>query len=225
MVDAVPMSSDTAKEKGYRIGNVSEPADGFEVTYPDGYKSWSPADVFGSSYFRIKDDEGSKIMPEDVDMMLIKRQPKKIGTKTTLVQDTTLTGFDMTATSACVDPANFDLNIGADIARKDIIDTLWGHMGFVLQWAKYGLNREFKMAIENTPAHVARMLDEYNELYDRTFKLTMFIRDNPMFNNLADDEQERMVNQCDAMIDYLTVLTERITATGYIVQGNVEDLR
>lgn len=42
MIEAVPMTAREANDKGYRIGNHSFEENGYEVTYPDGYKSWSP---------------------------------------------------------------------------------------------------------------------------------------------------------------------------------------
>ena len=39
MIEAVPMTAREANDKGYRIGNHSFEEDGYEVTYPDGYKS------------------------------------------------------------------------------------------------------------------------------------------------------------------------------------------
>ena len=41
MIEAVPMTACEANDKGHRIGNHSFEEDGYEVTYPDGYKSWS----------------------------------------------------------------------------------------------------------------------------------------------------------------------------------------
>ena len=61
MVEAVPMTAQTAKSKGYRVStnhyytnNNSQDKqfidydfnEGYEVTYKDGYKSWCPKDVF-----------------------------------------------------------------------------------------------------------------------------------------------------------------------------------
>lgn len=103
----------------------------------DNYISWSPKDVHEASYYSI--DDQTKISRADVEGFIVKGEPTKLGEKTTIVLDTTITGFDTVATSACVDPNNFDLQIGADIARKDITDKIWGHLGFVLQWAKNGL--------------------------------------------------------------------------------------
>jgi hypothetical protein len=36
-------------------------------------------------------------------------------------------------------PENYNEEIGKNIAMKEIKDRLWFAMGFVLQWAKYGL--------------------------------------------------------------------------------------
>lgn len=43
-VDAVPMTADVAKDKGYRVNDST--GDGYEVTFDDGYKSWCPKNVF-----------------------------------------------------------------------------------------------------------------------------------------------------------------------------------
>ena len=50
MVEAVPMTAEDAAKKGYRTPVAESAMDlyiaGYEVTYPDGYKSWCPKDVF-----------------------------------------------------------------------------------------------------------------------------------------------------------------------------------
>ena len=46
MIEAIPMTAREANDKGHRIGNHSFEEDGYEVIYPDGYKSWSPAKEF-----------------------------------------------------------------------------------------------------------------------------------------------------------------------------------
>lgn len=68
MIDLQPMTAREANDKGYRIGEHSFETDGYEVTYPDGYKSWSPKEV--------------------------------------------------------------------------AVDAIWAGLGFVLQWAKFGLNKK-----------------------------------------------------------------------------------
>lgn len=52
-----------------------------------------------------------------------------------------LTGFEVHGQVACVKPENFDLNVGANYARIKAEDKIWEGLGFVLQWAKYGLKK------------------------------------------------------------------------------------
>lgn len=58
MIEAVPMTASEANDKGYRIGNHSFEKDGYEVTYPNGYKSWSPAKEFEKAYYKLEDPAG-----------------------------------------------------------------------------------------------------------------------------------------------------------------------
>lgn len=76
MVDLQPMTANEAIEKGYKTNNYTGEEKGYEVTYTDGYKSWSPKAV---------------------------------------------------------------ANIGKKFARPHAVDQIWAGLGFVLQWAKYGL--------------------------------------------------------------------------------------
>ena len=54
-VMAQPMTADEAVEKGYKVGN-HEHEDGYEVEYKDGYKSWSPKEVFEESYKVVRNE-------------------------------------------------------------------------------------------------------------------------------------------------------------------------
>lgn len=65
----------------------------------------------------------------------------KVGTKTTNTTLTCLTGFEVHCQAGCVKPENFDLNISAAYAQIEAEDKIWEGLGFVLQWAKYGLKR------------------------------------------------------------------------------------
>ena len=113
--------------------------EGYEVEYPDGYKSFSPKDVFEKAYYQILDP--TKISEGDVLGFMKQGYSLRLGEKTTVVLDTTITGFDTIGTSACVNPNNYDHAIGEGIARRGIKDKIWGHLGFVLQWAINGLKR------------------------------------------------------------------------------------
>jgi len=110
---------------------------GYLVVYPDGYESWSPKDVFEKAYFRLNDE--SKITEDDLVRFMGKEEVKRIDTKTTLVSVKTLTGFVEHQVSSCVDPKNYDEEIGKRISLNRIKDKLYPCFGFLLQWAKNGL--------------------------------------------------------------------------------------
>ena len=146
MVEAVPMTAGQAANKGYRTPVAEKysdlEAEGYEVTYSDGYKSWCPKDVFESSYFGLNENnDGTKILKEDVEAFIGNVDVMTVGDKTTVVNAHTLTGFDMVRHSSCVDPKNYSQELGKEYAMEEVVNDLWGHLGFVLQWAKYGLNR------------------------------------------------------------------------------------
>ena len=118
-----------------------EPSElGYKIVYPDGYTSFSPKDVFESAYYPISDE--TKITESDVDGFIIKGFGTRMGDKTTIVMDSTLTGFDTAGISACVDPNNYDQQLGEKYAREEIKKKIWGHLGFILQWAKNGLKKK-----------------------------------------------------------------------------------
>lgn len=58
LVGAVPMTAVEAVDKDYRVGQngsiVPPTTQGYEVIYEDGYKSWSPKDVFDNAYRSIE---------------------------------------------------------------------------------------------------------------------------------------------------------------------------
>ena len=210
MVEAVPMTAGEAAKKGYRTPVAEKPTDlnleGYEVTYPDGYKSWSPADVFEASYFGlVEKNDGTKILREDVEAFIGNVDVMTVGDKTTVINAHTLTGFDMVRHSSCVDPKNYSEELGKEYALEEVTNNLWGHLGFVLQWAKYGLNKTNK-----DEAYITRMLAEQKALGDKITKLQMFINSNPIFNTLPETKKTLMTAQLKAMNEYFHILKERI---------------
>ena len=142
MIEAVPMTAREANDKGYRIGNHSFKEDGYEVTYPDGYKSWTPKDVADAAYYPLSENnDGTKILKEDVENFITDVEVMTVGEKTTVVNAHTLTGFDTVRHSSCVDPKNYSEELGKQYAMEEVVNDLWAHLGFVLQWAKYGLKK------------------------------------------------------------------------------------
>jgi hypothetical protein len=139
-IGAVPMNlGDYNKHKGWKIPDDEDPAkEGYLVIYSDTYESWSPKEVFEDAYLPITGD-GTKITHDVVTAFMGELVSTQYDDKTTLTTAETITGFRQLETSACVDPANYDAEIGEDVCRKQIEKTLWKCLGFVLQWANYGL--------------------------------------------------------------------------------------
>ena len=53
-VMAEPMTASVAQGKGYRTGEHHGDAEGYEVEYEDGYRSWSPKEVFENAYREVE---------------------------------------------------------------------------------------------------------------------------------------------------------------------------
>lgn len=140
MAELVPMRASMALQHGYKIGDAHPDDMGYEVTYPDGYKSWTPKEVADAAYFPLNPaNDGTKILKEDVEKFITDVEVMTAGNKTTVVNAHTLTGFDVVKHSSCVDPKNYSEELGKQYAMEEVVNTIWAHLGFVLQWAKDGL--------------------------------------------------------------------------------------
>jgi hypothetical protein len=57
LISAFPMNSTDAINRGFKVNvdsaTIYNKVDGYQVTYEDGYESWSPKDVFEKAYRRI----------------------------------------------------------------------------------------------------------------------------------------------------------------------------
>lgn len=115
---------------------------GYAVKYEDGYTSWSPADVFEKSYFRISDIEGNSLTESDITRFFDTVEAKKMGEKTTVTKATLINGFEMVDGSSCVEPKNYNEELGTKICVERIRDKVWMLLGFVLQWANKGIKSE-----------------------------------------------------------------------------------
>lgn len=123
--------------------NSKNGVDGFDITYLDGYKSWCPKDVFEKVNLKVQEN---KALPSGVSigMDMVKNFVKDvkvdtIGEKTTIVTATLVNGFELTETSACVDPNNYNEEIGKEICMEKIYDKVWFLLGFLLQTAYNGI--------------------------------------------------------------------------------------
>ena len=66
----------------------------------------------------------------------------KLDKKTTIVSLRTITGYETHGLSSCVDPNNYNQELGEKFALEKAKDAIWQGLGFVLQWAKFGLKRD-----------------------------------------------------------------------------------
>lgn len=141
MVEAESMNlGDYNTYRGWAQPENEDPTrEGYLVKYPDGYQSWSPKEAFDTSHLELQDP--TSITPADLDLFIGPNAfgSMKLGDKTALVEATVRTGFVMHETSSCVDPKNYDHDMGCQICVDKIKNKLWPMLGFVLQWAKNGL--------------------------------------------------------------------------------------
>lgn len=113
--------------------------DGYKVVYPDGYTSWSPKEVFEKAHIRV--GTNNTITIENVHDFIASVETSKVGEKTTLVVATLVNGYVITESSACVDPSNYNEELGKSICLDKITDKVWMLLGFLLQTAKDGVTR------------------------------------------------------------------------------------
>ena len=214
MVELQPMFSGQARIRGYRVPeNIGDDEQGYEVTYLNGYKSWAPKDVIDSAYYLLSEDnDGTKILKEDVENFITNVDVTTIGEKTTVVNAHTRSGFDTVRHSSCVDPKNYSEELGKQYAMEEVVNDLWAHLGFVLQWAKYGINVKPKES--KYPPHIQRVITKYEELNDKIGKLNKFINGNPFFKKLDAEERNDMACQLTSMRNYSDTLLSRLTRAG-----------
>jgi len=75
----------------------------------------------------------NKLTPEQIEAQIKEEQFMKMGKKTTVCLLTLNNGYELVGTSGCVDPDNYDAEIGQRIARENAVDQIWMLEGYVLQ--------------------------------------------------------------------------------------------
>lgn len=142
IITAEPMKlSEFAEANNHMLNPDTADQDGYLVIYPDGYRSWSPKEIFEGAYMPL--ENGTAITKNDINVFVGDNgyMSDILDEKTSLVKCTTRTGFVLYDTSSCVSPKNFSHDIGCKICVNNITDKLWGYLGFVLQWGLNGLNK------------------------------------------------------------------------------------
>lgn len=123
-----------------QMGAYPPGSEGYAVKYEDGYISWSPKEVFEAAYLPMGSDP-SKVTKEMVNLFIGEPTTQQFDEKTTITVAETLTGFRQYETSSCVDPKNFDPEIGKECGESRIRNQMWKYLGFVVQWGRFGLKR------------------------------------------------------------------------------------
>lgn len=118
--------------------------DGYKFVYPDGYTSWSPADVFERAYLPLSinshlNTDKPSIGQEMVDDFIAHTEVQTLGDKTTVVRVVLRNGFELVESSSCVSKENYSEELGAQICMKKIEDKVWFLLGFLLQTAVHGV--------------------------------------------------------------------------------------
>lgn len=123
----VPDCANVDDEAGYAI------VDGDTVYFKE-------KESFEKEYF-IKLNDQNTISKEIVDSSVKNWQHTTLNDldgkpKTVIVMATLMNGFVIVESSSCVDPANFDFNIGFNCCVERIYNKVWELTGFILQSAQ-----------------------------------------------------------------------------------------
>lgn len=117
---------------------------GYAVTYQDGYKSFSPKNVFEKAYLEISVNPNLKTDKPSISQQMVDDFIKEVyiytlGEKTTVVRAILVNGFELVESSSCVSVENYDENTGKEICLNKIKDKIWFLLGFLLQTAVNGV--------------------------------------------------------------------------------------
>lgn len=128
-------ANENGDDPGYLVEYLNSPNQNHKKH--KGYISWSPEDVFESAYF-LQGEDGTRITEEMVDRFIDHEESDRIGNQTVL-HTVLVNGFTIITDSACVDPHNYDHDIGKQIAREKAKNKVWEMLGFMLCCAKNGM--------------------------------------------------------------------------------------
>ena len=113
-------------------------------------------------------------------------------------------GYTVTGESACVDPTNYDKELGEKYALEQAVEKLWPLEGYLLANDLY--------RAKQPTSFVSRMVFEQSDLNEKLEKLTKFL-DQPKPDFVEQSQWELMKDQQEAMVSYFNILEKRITLT------------
>lgn len=133
LIEAEPMT----QEEFLGEVNPETVTHGYKVRYADGHETWQEKNFFEKINLQVGDN--NTIEERNINDFIKSYDVSQWGDKTTMVHATLANGFVMSEASSCVDPANFNMNIGASICKERIHNKLWNMLGFMLQAAIKGV--------------------------------------------------------------------------------------
>ncbi|MCF7791199.1 MAG: hypothetical protein K9M56_04290 [Victivallales bacterium] len=85
-------------------------------------------------------EKKNTVTSEQIDVLFncSKKNYCKLGEKTLVICVTLPNGFEIVENASCVDPANYDEEIGRDICEQRIKNKLWELEGYKLQFSLKG---------------------------------------------------------------------------------------
>lgn len=114
-------------------------------------------------------------------------------------------GFTIRESTTCVNPANYDEEIGKQICLEKIEDKVWFLLGYSLQDKVYkDANSTFE----------SRMIEEYKQLGDRLGKLNTALGKDGFKDKVGETQYNMMCAQDKAMTEYWNVLRDRMLNLG-----------
>lgn len=125
---AVP-DNENPSDEGYIVANIKEEPN---VEGLKGYITWSPKEHFEQSFKPLR----NKVSKDEVlaNMQEVICDTRwEFGKPVTYVTVRMLNGFTIRESTTCVDPQNYDEEIGRSICLEKIEDRIWWLLGYELQ--------------------------------------------------------------------------------------------
>lgn len=157
-----------------------------------------------------------KVTPEEVKENMqdvIVRTLNDFGKPCTYVTVRMKNGFTLRESTTCVDPANYNEEIGKQICLEKIEDKVWFLLGYALQTEASAKNQTLAHTRDMmiSPDYKERFKAEYIQLYNRLGGLKLMVQhwDAGTLNFTPTCPREIYDKQIEGMQTYLDVLTER----------------
>ena len=164
-----------------------------------------------------------KLTKEFLESEIDKVEYNRFGETNTHCTITTKSGFTFTGESACVDPNNYNKELGEKYAYENAFEKMWMPYGFWLNKALAEFDQ--RMNDDGEPKETAvqttwqdRVCEEIGELVDRKEKLEKCLSvDKPKF--VSDAQWDLMKEQLQAMYSYHNILIERLNEDAGVVSS------